>query len=392
MKVPFVDLFAQHKEVRGAIDTVIGRAIDQSSFIGGPLLTDFEDHFADYCGTAHAVGVSDGTHALVFALKAVGVSAGDLVVTVSHTFFATTEGIVQCTADPIYIEINKDTYTMSPMALAHWLAEMCFLDQDGVCRHRDSGRRVAAVLPVHLYGQPADMEPILDLAERYGLKVVEDACQAHGAWYTYADGRRVRAGNLGDAGCFSFYPGKNLGAMGEGGAVVTNDPDIAAKIRMLREHGQTEKYIHKVPDGVNGRLDAIQAGILDVKLGRLDDWNLRRRQIAQRYAEKLASIPGITVPCAPANREHVYHLYVILVENRDRVREQLQELGIATGLHYPVPVHLQEAAVGWGYSRGDLPITEKVADTLLSLPMFPHMADEQVDYVVDSLRSILNKM
>ncbi len=389
MKVPFVDLFAQHEEVRDAIDTVIGRAIDQSSFIGGPLLTDFEEHFADYCGTAHAVGVNDGTHALVFALKAVGVSAGDLVVTVSHTFFATTEGIVQCNADPVYIEIDKDTYTMSPTALAQWLSEMCLVDHEGACRHRDSGRRVAAVLPVHLYGQPADMEAILDLAKQYGLKVVEDACQAHGAWYTFADGRRVRAGNLGDAGCFSFYPGKNLGAMGEGGAVVTNDADIAAKICMLREHGQSEKYIHQVPDGVNGRLDAIQAGILDIKLSRLDDWNSRRRQIAKRYTQKFANTPGISVPCAAENREHVYHLYVVLVENRDSVRDQLQKLGVSTGLHYPVPVHLQEAAVGWGYSRGDLPLTEKVADTLLSLPMFPHMSDEQVDYVVAGLLSIV---
>lgn len=392
MKVPFVDLFPQHEEVRGAIDSVIKRAIDQSSFIGGTLLTDFESHFADYCGTAHAVGVSDGTHALVFALKAVGVTAGDLVVTVSHTFFATTEAVVQCNADPVFIEIDEETYTMSTSALEQWLSEMCIVDRGGVCRHRESGRRVSAVLPVHLYGQPADMEPILGLAKRYSLKVVEDACQAHGAWYTFTDGRRVRAGNLGDAGCFSFYPGKNLGAMGEGGAVVTNEADVAAKISMLREHGQSEKYIHKVPDGVNGRLDAIQAGILDVKLSRLDGWNSRRRQIAERYTQKLANMSGVIVPCAPENREHVYHLYVILVENRDMVRDQLQDLGVSTGLHYPVPVHLQEAAVNWGYVRGDLPVTEKVANTLLSLPMFPHMTDDQVDYVVDSLRSVMNQM
>lgn len=391
MKVPFVDLAAQHEEVRGAIDSVIGHAIDQSSFIGGTLLTDFEEHFADYCGmTTHAVGVSDGTHALILALRAVGVMPNDLVLTVSHTFIATAEAIIQVGADPVFLEIDPLCYTLSPDALSTWLGQNCYMDDQGTCRHRASNRRVSAVIPVHLYGLPAHMEPILDTAHQFNLRVVEDACQAHGAWYTFGDGYRARAGAMGDVGCFSFYPGKNLGAMGEGGAIVTNNPEIANQVRMLRDHGQVQKYVHTTRYGINGRLDAIQAGVLDVKLRLLDDWNDKRRMIARYYRHNLADVKEITLPVEPSNRYHVNHLFVILVEGRERLQKQLQETDIATGLHYPIPVHKQEAFADYSFAQVDLPITDDVAQRLLSLPMYPHMSEAQAEYVVQALRQLVS--
>ncbi len=388
VQVPFVDLGAQHQEVRAEIDAMIARAIDTSSFIGGALLTEFEKNFAAYCGVDHAVGVSDGTHALLLALHAVGVAAGDLVLTVSHTFIATAEAIIQCGAEPVFLEIDPQTYTLSPDALAQWLEENCQVDAQGVCRHRATGRRVAAVAPVHLYGLPAHMEPILATAHRYQIKVVEDACQAHGAWYTFSHGERARAGAMGDVGCFSFYPGKNLGAMGEGGAVVTNNPDLAQQVRILRDHGQKRKYVHQTRYGINARLDSIQAGVLDIKLKQLEQWNNRRRKIATHYDECLAHLPGVVRPVEPSYGHHVYHLYVVLLPNRDEMQRELQQRGIATGLHYPIPIHLQEAFADQGYQRGDLPVTEQVADTLLSLPMFPHMSDGQVHHVTQTLQQI----
>jgi dTDP-4-amino-4,6-dideoxygalactose transaminase len=384
--VPFVDLAAQHQEVRDQIDEVISQAIADSSFIGGRLLSCFEQNFAAYTGTSYAVGVSDGTHALLLALHAVGVQPGDIVLTVSHTFIATAEAIVQCNAEPVFIDIDSLTYTMSPDALRSWLERHSKLDPDGFCREVGSGRRISAVIPVHLYGLPADMDQILAIAKSYSLHVIEDACQAHGAWYTFADGTRRGAGSMGNAGCFSFYPGKNLGAMGEAGAVVTNQATIADSVRMLRDHGQSEKYVHRTRYGINARLDAIQAGILDVKLARLEAWNERRRAIAVIYNAELSRVAGIVTPYVPVYGHHVYHLYVILVPERDRLQQRLRELGVATGLHYPIPVHLQDAFADQTYRRGDLPVTEQVADTLLSLPMFPHMTDTQIEHVIDAVR------
>jgi len=392
IQVPFVDLNAQHVEIRAEIDAVMAHVVDTSSFIGGPLLAKFETNFAQYCGVTQAIGVSDGTHALQLALRAIGVTSGDIVLTVSHTFIATAEAIIQCGAAPIFLEIDPDTYTLSPIALAEWLESESKIDENNVCRYRRTNQRIAAIIPVHLYGLPADMEPILAVAKHYNLKVVEDACQAHGAWYKFSDGRQVRAGSMGDVGCFSFYPGKNLGAMGEAGAVVTNNPDTAHQVRILRDHGQNRKYIHQTRYGINARLDALQAGILDVKLAHLDEWNNRRREIAAYYDECLSTIAGIQTPMSPDFAHHVYHLYVILIDKRDLVQQQLQDLGISTGLHYPIPVHLQEAFNDQGYKPGDLPITERVANTLLSLPMFPHMSDSQVEYVVTKLRQIRQSM
>ncbi len=388
MNIPFVDLAAQHAEVRAEIDAVISDAIQHSTFIGGSRVEAFEQNFADYCGTSNAIGVSDGTCALQLALSAIGVVRDDLVITVSHTFIATVEAIIQCGADAIFLEIDPQTYTLSSDVLSTWLETECAVD-DGVCRHRQSGRTVRAVIPVHLYGLSADMEPILTIARRYHLAVVEDACQAHGAWYTFSDGRKALAGSLGDAGCFSFYPGKNLGAMGEAGAVVTNDDNVAREVRLLRDHGQVRKYIHRSRYGINGRLDAIQAGVLDVKLRRLDDWNEKRRMIARYYCQNLADLKEITLPVEPLNRHHVYHLFVILVEERDRLQKKLQEAGISTGLHYPIPVHQQEAFADYPFAQVDLPVTEKVARRLLSLPMYPHMSEVQAEYVVQVLRQLL---
>lgn len=384
--VPFVDLGAQHQEVRAEIDAVLAHAIDTSSFIGGPLVNKFEQHFAAFCGAEHAVGVADGTHTLMLALHAVGVRQGDVVLTVSHTFIATAEAIVQCSTHPVFLEIDPRTYTLAPSALEEWLLNHCYRDSDGSWRQHSSNRRVQAVIPVHLYGLPADMEAIKRIATEYQLQVVEDACQAHGAWYTFADGTRQRAGTMGDAGCFSFYPGKNLGAMGEAGAVVTNWPEIARSVSMLRDHGQSEKYVHRTRYGINARLDAIQAGILDVKLTRLEAWNERRRTIAAIYNAELSKTAGVVTPYEPAYGNHVYHLYVILVPERNRLQQRLRELGVATGLHYPIPVHLQDAFADQSYRRGDLPITEQVAETLLSLPMYPHMTDTQIEQVIDAVR------
>lgn len=386
ISVPFVDLGAQHIELRDEINEVIAQVIEGSGFIGGPLLTSFEQNFAAYTGADHAVGVSDGTHALILALHAVGVRPGDLVLTVSHTFIATAEAIIQCGAEPVFLDIDELTYTMNPSALCAWLEQFAAVDPDGVCREVKSGRRISAVLPVHLYGLPADMEPILAAARHYSLAVIEDACQAHGAWYTFTDGTRRGAGSMGDAGCFSFYPGKNLGAMGEAGAVVTNQGEIATAVQMLRDHGQIEKYIHRTRYGINARLDAIQAGILDVKLTRLDAWNNRRRAIAAIYDAELAAIPHIVTPYVPHYGHHVYHLYVILADNRERLQQRLRQFGIGTGLHYPIPVHLQEAFADQECRPGSLPITEHVTARLLSLPMFPHMTDMQIEYVIEAVR------
>jgi dTDP-4-amino-4,6-dideoxygalactose transaminase len=386
MNVPFVDLGAQHQELRSGIEAVFAQAIDTSIFVGGPMVHNFEQHFAEYCGVEAAAGVADGTHALMLALHAAGVGRDDIVLTVSHTFIATAEAIVQCGAHPIFLEIDPKAYTLDPATVANWIVTHCYRDIEGCWRERASERRVKAVVPVHLYGLPADMEAILAIAAEFRLQVIEDACQAHGAWYTFTDGTRKRAGAIGDAGCFSFYPGKNLGAMGEGGAVVTNRPEIAQSVRMLRDHGQIERYVHCTRYGINARLDAIQAGVLDVKLARLEEWNERRRAIARIYDTEFAPAPEIVTPSVPAYAHHVYHLYVILVPERNKVQQRLRELGVATGLHYPIPVHLQEAFADQGLQRGSMPITEHVADTLLSLPMFPHMSDVQIEYVVDAVR------
>jgi dTDP-4-amino-4,6-dideoxygalactose transaminase len=384
MKVPFVDLRAQHDEVRDQIESRISQIIDTSTFIGGEPVQAFEEQFAAYCGARHAVACANGTDALKLALMACGVWRGDEVITVPHTFIATVEALSMIGAFPAFVDIDGPTYNMSPARLAEFLETQCHRDRGGRLVNRNTGRRVVAVLPVHLYGLPADMSPILDLAQRYGLKVVEDACQAHGATYSLG-GEARRAGTLGDAAAFSFYPGKNLGAIGEGGAVITADARMDHDMRVWRDHGQIERYIHITPHGWNGRLDALQCAVLDVKLAKLDEWNARRRRAAQWYRERMSGDERIVLPSEPEARTHVYHLFVVRVPDRVRARRELAGQGIGVGLHYPIPLHLQSAYRDMGWREGDFPETERAAASIISLPMFPHITEEQVDYVCSAL-------
>lgn len=381
----FVDLRAQHDEVRAEIEAALGYIIDESAFIGGPIVEQFELQFASYVGSPYAVGVSSGTDAVRLALQAVGVGRDDAVVTVAHTFIGTTEGAEQIGAVPIFVDVDERARTMSPSRLAEFLDRECRSEANGMLRHVASGRRVGAILPVHLYGQSADMEPILALGARYGVPVVEDAAQAHGATYRFSDGRTAHCGAMGAAAAFSFYPGKNLGGIGEAGAVTLPTAEQAGLVRRLRDHGQREKYVHVVADGGNARLDAIQAAVLLIKLRRLDGWNAARRLAAEWYAERLTGIPGLELPAEMPYARHVWHLYVVQTETRDAVRDGLAGLGVPTGLHYPIPLHLQPAYAGKALTAGSLAVTERLARTCLSLPMHPHLAEEQVARVAASL-------
>ncbi len=388
MKVPFVDLRSMHEEVRPEIEAAFKDIFDRSAFVGGSYVDTFEKDFAAFCGVAQAVTCASGTDAVKLALMAAGVRAGDAVVLPSHTFIATAEAVTLIGAHPIFIEVEADTYHLSPVALEEYLLDRCRLGPDGHLVDGKSGRPITAVLPVQLYGMVADMAPILELAQRHNLVVVEDDAQAHGATYML-DGRKMKAGSIGKTGAFSFYPAKNLGAMGEGGAVVTHDNAAAQHMRMWRDHGSSHKYIHISPDGWNGRLDALQCAILDIKLRKLDEWNARRRQVAAWYQARLGKEERVILPSVPAGREHVYHLYVIRVSEREQVMKELNARGVACGLHYPIPLHLQAAYRHLGYRRGDLPVTEMLTDSILSLPMFPHMTEEIVDYVCSSLQYAL---
>ena len=381
--VLFVDLKPQHDELRAELEELFRQVLDDSSFVGGALVEGFEAEFARYLGAPHVVGVSSGTDAVRIALQLAGVARDDAVVTVAHTFIGTTEGVTQLGATPIFVDIDGDSYTMSPTALEDFLAGQCRRD-GGALRHRRSGRRIAAILPVHLYGQSANMEPILAIAAEYDVPVVEDAAQAQGATYRFTNGRIARCGTMGVSAAFSFYPGKNLGAIGEAGAVATADGEMARRARMLRDHGQVEKYVHLVADGANARLDALQAGVLSLKLRRLDEWNAQRRALALRYDAALEAV-GVEAPRELPWAGHVYHLYVIHLPDRDAVRATLAENGIATGLHYPLPLHRQPAFSDDSYVGGPLPVTERSAATCLSLPLHPHLTHDEIDRVVDHL-------
>jgi dTDP-4-amino-4,6-dideoxygalactose transaminase len=372
--IPFLDLVSPHRELEEEFLAATRRVIRSATFIGGPEVDAFEREFAEYCGTKHAVGVGSGTDALRFALMAAGVGSGDAVVTVAHTFIATVEAISQAGAETEFVDVDERTYNMSPTALAEYLAT-CERDASGRLLGRRSGQPIKAIVPVHLYGQVADMDAIMRVAEQYGLLVIEDACQAHGAEYSF-EGRQRRAGSIGKASAFSFYPGKNLGACGEAGAVTTDDPDVARTVRMLRDHGQVKKYYHDL-EGYNGRLDAIQAAYLRIKLRHLDSGNAARRSAAHRYNQMLAGVGVVRTPFEPPSSRAAYHLYVIRTSDRDALAEHLRAEGISTGLHYPVPVHLQNCYKKWGYRTGSLPMTEAVAAEILSLPMFPGLTAEQ---------------
>lgn len=385
MNVPFLDLRIQYRQIEQEVLPMLTEAMNNAAFVGGPQVSGFEEEFAQFCDSQYCVGVGSGTDALRFALIAAGIGPGDEVITVPNTFIATTEAISQVGARPVFVDIDPDTYNMAPQKLSAFVEQKCFFDDStNQLVNQSTNRPVRALLPVHLYGQPADMDPIVDLAEKYGLVVIEDACQAHGALYK---GRK--AGSIGRIGCFSFYPGKNLGAYGEGGAVVTQDESIAQKIRMLRDHGQAKKYYHEF-EGYNGRLDAIQAGILRIKLRRLEEWNNARRRNASYYNELLSEVPGVKAPIEADYARSVYHLYVILVENRNELQVFLGEKGVATGLHYPVPLHLQEAYRHLGYEEGSFPVAEQAARKLLSLPMFPELTREQIEYVTTCIKEFMD--
>jgi dTDP-4-amino-4,6-dideoxygalactose transaminase len=356
MQIPFVDLKTQYAGIKEEVLDEISRALDGMQLFLGKNVQALEAQYSAYCNTGFAIGVSSGTDALHIALRACGVGPGDEVITVSHTFIATVEAIVLAGAKPVLIDIDPDSYNMDPRLLEAAITP-----------------RTKAVIPVHIYGQPADMDPIMEIARAHNLKVIEDACQAHGAEY-----RGRRTGSIGDVGCFSFYFTKNLGAYGEGGIITTSDPEIADKCRMARDHGQNEKYQHAMI-GINGRLDEIQAAVLKIKLRHLDEWLESRRALAERYNSALPA--DYIVPREMPWAKHVYHLYVIRTPERDRLREHLNGKSIACGMHYPIPVHLQKAWRNSGGSELSLPETEKITGEILSLPMYPELTAEEVDYI-----------
>jgi len=392
--IPFLDLITPHVELEQELTAVFQSVLRSAGFIGGPMVEDFEKAFAAFCQTDHSVAVSSGTDALRFALTASGVKEGDVVVTVPHTFIATTEAISQAGALPEFVDIDEQTYNLDPAKLKEYLGQQCSKNAQGQLISRRSGRPVTAVVPVHLYGQMADMDGIQALADQFGLVVVEDACQAHGAQYfSRKHNRWFTAGSMGRAAAFSFYPGKNLGACGEAGAVTTQDAQIAARCRMLRDHGQAKKYYHDI-EGYNGRLDAVQAGLLHVKLSHLAKWNEQRRGHAAEY-NSLFQKAGVAVrtPSEPSWSKAVYHLYVVRVADREGLMSFLKTAQIGTGIHYPIPLHLQKAYANLKYVQGDFPQAEKAAAEILSLPMFPNLTGEQLSRVVNQVeRFVGNKL
>jgi dTDP-4-amino-4,6-dideoxygalactose transaminase len=361
MRIPLVDLKKQYQGIKGEILAEIGEALDGMQLFLGKNVQTFESDFAAYCSTDYAIGVGSGTDALHLALLALDIGPGDEVITVSNTFFATVEAIALVGARAVFVDIDPDTYNMDPSQIEEAITE-----------------RTRAIIPVHLYGQPADMDPILEIARSHRIKVIEDACQAHGAEYK---GRRT--GSLGDIGCFSFYFTKNLGAYGEAGMITTSDPEIAKKCRLLRDHGQDPKYYHSL-FGLNDRIDEIQAAVLKVKLPHLDEWTESRRNIAQAYNAGLPE--SIVKPQEKEWAKHVYHLYVVRTSNRDELRAWLETKGVSTGMHYPVPIHLQEAWRNYGGGDFYLPVTERVVGEILSLPMYPELSTEEVDYICNCVK------
>ena len=385
--IPFLDLVTPHRELAPELTEVFTRALDAAGFIGGPMLEQFEKAFAEFCDAKYCVGVSSGTDALRFALMAAGVKFGDIVITVPNTFIATTEAISQAGAEPRFVDVDERTYNMDPVQVRRYVADCCTFDARlELLIDNKTGKPVTAIVPVHLYGQMADMDELLEIAEQYNLRLIEDACQAHGAQYfSQKENHWRKAGSMGVAAGFSFYPGKNLGACGEAGAITTNDEALARKMRMLRDHGQAKKYYHDM-EGYNGRLDAIQAGLLHVKLKHLAGWNQSRQERARKYNELLSAANiDIRTPYEPAWSKAIYHLYVVQVENREAVQAALAKENIGTGIHYPIPLHLQKAYANQDYRPGDFPVTEKAAQRILSLPMFPNLTEADQARVVQAI-------
>ena len=368
-EIPLVDLKAQYATIRDEVRRAIDEVLESMQLTIGPNVRAFDQEFASYIGTKHSIGVGSGTDALQLAIRACGVSGGDEVITVSQTFFATVEAILYANARPILVEVDEKTMLIDPAAVAAAITP-----------------RTKAIIPVHLYGRTVDLKPLRQIAQDRNITIIEDAAQAHGALLD--DGKK--AGTGGRVNCFSFYCSKNLGAYGEAGSITTNDDRLAEELRALREHGQSTRYYHPVV-GYNARLDEIQAAILRIKLKRLDQWNTRRRELARMYDERLANT-GVTVPEIPSDiRRHVFYTYTIRVPGgrRDDLRKYLGDRGIGTQIHYPVPIHLQQSAQFLGYRKGDMPVTERLATEVLSLPMFAELTDEQLERVADSVRSFM---
>jgi dTDP-4-amino-4,6-dideoxygalactose transaminase len=382
--VPFLDLKAQYQTIKEEIDAAIQEVVNSCAFAGGPFVAKFEEEFAAYCDCVHVAGVGSGTEALWLALAALGIGPGDEVITVPNTFIATAEAISFCGAHPVFVDVDPATFNMDPAQLDAFLAEGCDRDAaTGLPVNRTTGRTVKAVIPVHLYGQMADMAPIMETAKAWGLKVIEDASQAHGAEY---NGKR--AGSIGDAGCFSFYPGKNLGAYGEAGAVVTNNAELAGKIKILRDHGQPKKYYHNLI-GWNARMDGIQGAILSTKLKHIDTWNAARIQVAEKYHKHLSKVSALTCPTQSSSTKHVYHIYAVCVPDRESFMAALSEKKITTAIHYPVPIHLQEAYDYLKIPKGSYPVAEKSSQEVVSLPIYPELTPTQIDYVTQTIKQIL---
>jgi dTDP-4-amino-4,6-dideoxygalactose transaminase len=419
MKVPFLDLKSQYQSIRDEIHAAIQQVLDTTAFAGGPFVAQFEKEFAAFCDCKEGIGVGSGTEALWLCLLALGIGQGDEVITVPNSFIATAEAISFCGAKPVFVDVDERTYNLDPNKLEDYLKRRM---QETGNRKQDKDRsqvsgtrnqdkdskilnpeswnlnpgarslnpppgnlapRPKAVIPVHLFGQPADMYPILEIARKYNLMVIEDACQAHGGEY-----KGKKAGSLGDAGCFSFYPGKNLGAYGEAGAVVTNNSELAGKIRMIRDHGQSKKYCHDLI-GWNDRMDGIQGAILSAKLKHLSTWNEARRKNAHLYSKLLKGADSIIVPQEAQYARHIYHIYALRVQNRDKLMNALAEKGISCGIHYPIPIHLTDAYKFMGLRRGSFPMAEKCADEFLSLPMYPELTSEQIEYAVAEIKKLV---
>ena len=366
--IPLVDLKAQYRTIRDEVRTAIDDVLESMQLTIGPNVKAFDQEYAAFCGAKHAIGVGSGTDALQLAIRALGISAGDEVITVSHTFFATVEAILYSGARPILVDIDERTFNMDFAAAAQAITP-----------------RTKAIMPVHLYGRTVDLKPLLSLAKERGLQIIEDACQAHGAMLDTG----TKAGASGRVSAFSFYCSKNLGAYGEAGSITTNDDALATELRSLREHGQSTRYYHPVI-GYNARLDEIQAAILRIKLRKLPEWNARRLAIARYYNDRLKA-SGATTPEIPEGGRHVFHVYAIRVAaaKRDALRQYLSERGIGTGVHYPVPIHLQEASAFLGYRQGDFPVTERIAGEVVSLPMYAELTDAQVDTVASAVTEFM---
>jgi dTDP-4-amino-4,6-dideoxygalactose transaminase len=365
MSVPFIDFTKQNQLIKDEVDAGFKRVVEKSSFIMGPDVKKFEEEFAAYCGVKYAAGVNSGTDALYMAMSALGIGPGDEVILPTYTFIATALCVSYTGAKVKFIEIEEETYNIDPRQLAKLIS-----------------KKTKAIIPVHLYGQMADMTEILAIADKHGVPVVEDACQAHGTRY-----KGKRSGSMGKAGCFSFYPTKGLGAWGDGGIVVTNDEKVNHMVTMLRDYGRTDRYAHTMK-GHNSRLDTMQAVVLSAKLKHLDEWNEMRKKVAAVYAKELQGA-GVVTPKNAPDREHVYQTYAVRVKNREKVMEGLKAKGVSSLIHYPIPIHMQEAYADHGYKAGDFPLSEKITSEILSLPMFPHMTPDQVKEVAQAVKASL---